>query len=332
MKYFIIALFALASQLSNALANDGVAALSAGGIIMGKTDAVAMKKEVLNVSYDKISVAYEFLNESVSDVEETIFFPLPEYTADYHGSKEYAGQPSHFEIEVDGKNVNYKTIVAAKMGADDVTKELKQLGLSQEQIAYFPSFSLFGQKVKPLTAKQRQQFKARGLLAQIGGDDAWVPAWSVAIQYVWMQKFPVGRIVKISHRYTPFVSYGPSEFTLGESFNKDYCADKNFLKSWHKLAAEKNRQVVANTVSYILKTGNTWKNGIEDFTLNLIKKDPGELISLCFPGDFKKINPTTLQIHLTNFKPQQDLRVYFGNIENTSGEPGVKPRLSHLRD
>jgi hypothetical protein len=86
---------------------------------------------------------------------------------------------------------------------------------------------------------------------------------------------------------------------------------------------------VANTVSYILKTGNTWKNGIEDFTLNLIKKDPGELISLCFPGGFKKINPTTLQIHLTNFKPQQDLRVYFGNIENTSGEPGVKPRLSH---
>ncbi|MBC7405465.1 MAG: DUF4424 family protein [Cytophaga sp.] len=329
MKYLYVAALLMWAQFSIALANDGVAALSAGGISLGKTDAVAMKKEVLNVSYDKISVAYEFLNESQTDVEETIFFPLPEYTADYHGSREYSGQPSHFVVEANGKAVNYKTIVIAKMDGDDITKELKQLGLSEEQIAYYPSFSLFGEKVKPLTPKQRKYFKERGFLAQIGGDDAWIPTWSVAIQYVWKQKFPVGQVVKVNHQYRPFVSYGPSESTLGESFNQYFCGDKNFLKSWHKLAAERNNQVEANTVSYILKTGNTWKNGIEDFTMNLVKKNPAELISLCFSGEFKKINPTTLQIHLTNFKPQQDLLVYFGNIENSSGDPGLKPRLNH---
>ena len=328
MKYIIVVFLELIFGCTLASANDGVAALSAGGIIMGKTNAVAMKKEVLNVSYDKISVAYEFLNESLSDVEEMIFFPLPEYTADYHGSKEYAGQPSHFVVDVNGESVNYKTIVTAKMDGHDVSKELKQSGLSEEQIAYFPSSTLFGEKVKPLTVKQRKYFMERGFLAQIGGDDAWVPAWSVAIQYVWMQKFPVGKIVKVHHQYRPFVSYGPSEFTLGESFSENYCGDKNFLKSWHRLAAERNNQVEANTVSYILKTGNTWKNGIEDFTLNLIKNNSVELISLCFPGEFKKINSTTLQIHLTNFKPKQDLLVYFGNIENSSGEPGLKPRLN----
>jgi len=72
----------LASMLpAMATANDGIAAVGLGGIVFGKTDAIAMKKEVLTISYDKISVDYEFLNESGKDVEETIVFPLPPYSA-----------------------------------------------------------------------------------------------------------------------------------------------------------------------------------------------------------------------------------------------------------
>src|SRR5450830_598760 len=126
-----------------ALANDGIAALSAGGIVFGKTDAVAMKKEVLSVSADLIKVEYEFLNESANDVEETIFFPLPEYAAGYHGSPTYYGQPQQFTVDVDGKRKDYKTTFVARLADKDVTARLRQLGLTDQQIAYFPSHTPF---------------------------------------------------------------------------------------------------------------------------------------------------------------------------------------------
>ena len=65
-------------------------------------------------------------------------------------------------------------------------------------------------------------------------------------------------------------------------------------------------------------SANTWKNGIEDFTLNINKGSSQELVSLCFPVEFQKINPTTLQVHLTNFKPSNDLLVFFGNYKEDS--------------
>ena len=290
-----------------------------------------MKKEVLTVSPDLIKVEYEFLNESASDVEETIFFPLPAYEAGYHPSPTYYGQPQQFSIEVDGKRRDYQTMVAALLGGKDVTARLKALGLSEAQIAYFPLFTLFDKKVAPLTATQQKAMIGEGLLAKLYDEESWVPAWSVKISYVWQQKFPAGKTVRVRHQYAPFVAAGPGASYLGEGndFEKKYCGDKAFHATWNKLAKKQGESgfVNAKWVSYILKTGNTWKNGIEDFTLNLVKGKPDELISLCFPGTFTKINPTTLQVKLRNFRPTQDLNVYFGNVENGSENTGEAPAL-----
>jgi len=68
------------------------------------------------------------------------------------------------------------------------------------------------------------------------------------------------------------------------------------------------------------------ENGIEDFTLNLNKDSSDELISLCFPGDFKKINSKTLQLHLTNFKPTNDLLVYFANYNDEKNSLDFKQK------
>lgn len=135
------------------------------GIIVGKTDAVAMKKEVLTVSPDLIKVEYEFVNESKSDVEETIIFPLPAYEAGYHQSPTYYGQPQQFSIEVDGQRRDYQTVLLAKLDGKDVTARLKALGLTDKQVAYFPSFSPFDKKVEPLTAAQKS-FDRRRLAGQ----------------------------------------------------------------------------------------------------------------------------------------------------------------------
>lgn len=312
------------------LANDGIAALSAGGIVFGKTDAVAMKKEVLSVSADLIKVDYEFLNESGNDVEETIFFPLPEYAAGYHGSPTYYGQPQQFTVEVDGKRKPYDTTFVARLADKDVTARLRQLGLTDQQIAYFPSHTPFDKPVAPLSEAQRAILLKEGLLAQLY-DEEWVPAWTVKVSYLWQQKFPAGKIVRVRHQYAPFVAAGSAATYLGNDaeFEKKYCSDQAFQKSWQRLSARAGENGVVNAVgvSYILTTGNTWKNGIEDFTLNLIKGKPDELISLCFPGTFSKINPTTLQVKLRNFRPQQDLDVYFGNVEGAGIHEGVAPAI-----
>jgi hypothetical protein len=74
-------------------------------------------------------------------------------------------------------------------------------------------------------------------------------------------------------------------------------------------------------VDYILMTANTWKDGIRDFTLRLRKESPAEVISLCFPAEFMRVDARTLESHLTHFSPKTDLSIYFSNI-GTSGPQG----------
>ncbi|PXX38536.1 DUF4424 family protein [Undibacterium pigrum] len=326
-KIWLFSLLALASF--QAIANDGIGSLAVGGVVFRKTDDIAMKKEVLNISWKKISVDYEFLNESNADITETIFFPLPDYEQDQ--APRHSGQPNGFSIRVDGKPVSYKTIVqafASGNGKEDITAELRKIGLSDEQIAFYPFYSPFRVKVKPLTKKQMALLEKQAYLKDFGTP---VPGWTVRIAYQWQQHFPAGKSIHVHHEYAPFRSGGPSESGSMDKQVKPFCADKTYLDSWHKLhATDKDNVRVTNTVvDYILKTGNTWKNGIEDFTLNLNKEDPQELITLCFPGDFKRISPTKLQLRLLNFKPAADLSIFFGNIDPGAMTPddGQAPRL-----
>jgi hypothetical protein len=325
MKYAIAAL--LLSLAAGAGANDGIGAVSAGGIVFRKTDAIAMKKEVLNVGHEWITVDYEFLNESDGDVEETVIFPMPAYPVGEQGADTYFGQPGGFKVTVDGKDVPYRAVVRALLDGTDVTAELKKAGLSETQIVYADAFAgRYKIKVPPLGAQQRKQLKAAGLIGDgVGGPESRL--WEAQVSYVWQQKFPRNRIVRIHHEYRPLVGAGPGESLMTQDTAKHYCADRAFLNSWDKAGRERVNS--AAKVSYILKTGNTWKNGIEDFTLNLVKSDPTELVTLCFPGTFKKIDTRTYQVKLRNFQPTQDLEVFFGNPAYGSDSSGAEmPRLS----
>lgn len=315
-----------------ASANDGVAGVGAGGIVFHHTDAIAMKKEVLNVGYRSISVDYEFLNESAADVEETIVFPLPAYPSAEQPYDRYYGQPRGFSIHVDGKPVDFHTVVQASLNGVDVTAQLRKAGLSDAQIAYQPAFDTTT-RVPPLTAQQRQQLSKQKLFGIGQAGDAG-PLWDIHVNYVWKQKFPANRVVRVHHAYTPFVSTGPGEWGMDDETAKLYCADAAFVRNWKKLARQNGSadgsMLAAAKVTYILKTGNTWKRGIEDFTLNVVKHQPTEIVSLCFPGTFRKIDARTYQVHLTNFRPTGDLEVYFGNTgipeDDTSGQmPVLRP-------
>lgn len=322
-KHLQIACAAL--TLSNAAhANDGIASVSVGGIVFGKTDAIAMKKEVLNVSHNQISVDYEFLNESATDVEETIVFPLPPYPAAQQGSDTYYGQPDGFSIRVDGKPVTFQSrLLARSPDGEDVTAQLRKLGLSNKEIAYTPAFEASSGKVAAFTEQQAKQLIKLGLLDKESRD----PTWTVEVNYVWRQKFPANKIVRVHHDYRPFYEGGPGASAMYDGFAETYCTDQSYLKARAKVEARSKGYVNTHNVSYILTTGNTWKNGIEDFTLNIIKRKPDELISLCFPGTFKKIDALTYQVRLANFRPSKNLDVHFGNVEEDASQEGVMPVL-----
>ena len=321
---FAVLLFPILAQ-----ANDGIAGVGAGGIVFRKTDAIAMKKEVLNVSHDLITVDYEFLNESAADVEETIVFPLPAYTAALQPSDTYYGQPDGFSIRVDGKAVPFTSmLVALDDAGNDVTATLRKVGLTTAQIASTPAFG-DTPKVPPLATQQKRQLHKLELMTNEGPSGPDEPTWRVQVNYVWKQKFPAHQVVRVHHAYHPFVDGGPGAWAVDPDFGRRYCADASFLKARGRIAARGGMgdAVPAVFVSYILKTGNTWKRGIEDFTLNLVKRKPDELVSLCFPGTFRKLDSNTLQVRLKNFQPTQDLDIYFGNVEGSGGQSGVMPVL-----
>jgi len=109
--------------------NDGFAALGVGGIVISKTDAIAMDREILDIAYDKIKVKYDFINESDKDITSSVMFPLPTYPANPSESGIIShGQPSGFSIKSNGQAVSYRTKVIAKLGNKDVTKILVSAG------------------------------------------------------------------------------------------------------------------------------------------------------------------------------------------------------------
>jgi hypothetical protein len=208
----------------------------------------------------------------------------------------------------------------------DVTADLKKAGLSDAQIAYNDRLKA---KVPALTAAQKRQLTELGLFGELP-DGEHGALWEVQVNYIWKQKFPANKVVRVHHAYRPFYSGGPGESDVeNKEFAKAYCADKDFYGAYRKSATRNGTPYMTPAkVSYILKTGNTWKRGIEDFTLNVIKRDPAELISLCFPGSFKKIDPLTYQVRAKNFQPTQDLDIYFGNIQGYSDNDGLMPALN----
>lgn len=313
---------------TTALANDGIAAVGIGGIVFGKTDTIAMKKEVLTISYDKISVDYEFLNESGKDVEETIVFPLPPYSAVALPSNAYYGEPNDFSILVDGKPVAFKSRISAlTQEGKDVTAQLQKLGLNDLQIANPTVFSNAERSVPPGLSERQV-----GALAEQGLWDAGLegPGWMVKVDYVWRQQFAANKVVRVHHEYHPFVAGGSAAGAFGNAneFKRIYCADPGFLAARAKTAGKKT-YFDGLDVSYILTTGNTWKRGIEDFTLNIVKRQPDELLSFCFPGKVSKVDALTFRAHLSNFQPAQDLRIHFGNVDGPAHiKIGAMPTLS----
>lgn len=347
-------------------ANDGIAELGLGGIVtLGKTDAVRMAREVLEVSPKRIRVDYVFERVGGLPVGPLpVMFPLPLYQAELPSSTWY-GAPMGFSVHADGELVEFQTQVRGRYldwaspcrrqtnqrsCAKDVTGVLKEAGLTDTQIALYPVASPFidshgkRPKVKPLTSDQVNALKKAMLLEEEGpSDERPYPTWLADVTYTWTMDFGARQRLEVAHAYVPFTNGGASARYLSErELRQDYCADEGTLRALRKLSAASDQAqnlaedtlfVGSGKVEYILTTANSWAGPIGDFTLRLKKSHPAELIALCFPGAVRRVDPLTLEIHLKNFTPSKELRVIFMNLndEELPGFVGTGEPPANLR-
>lgn len=309
-------------------ANDTIGRVGIGGITLEKSDQIRMLKEELEISTSKIRVLYRFKNESNTDIHSTVLFPTPGQFFVHPEVPAYnMDSVTTFSAKVDGKIIETKKLRQATFKGKDITGKLREIGFNEEQI-----FKTFGGYDYPADQGTIQgiawhfsDVQRKGLIGQFGKDffgDMGEPRWEVVETFYWEQIFPAGREIEVIHEYAPFVGTQDLGTWIKDGYKYDLggeaCLDAGALSTLNKTneAKNKNEKVKgyinrASGVEYILGTGRNWKGAIGEFTLRLIKHSPSQIVSLCFPGKPRKINPTTLEFKRVNFVPQDKLVVYF---------------------
>jgi hypothetical protein len=312
-----------------ALGNDGAASSGAGGIQLRHEANISMEKERLTIGESKVTVEYEFLNDTDKDITTEVAFPIPPYE---NKADDPGGIPdfNDFHLWVDGKELKYNTDVRAKTNGKDYTDILKPLGVD---IASFDG--TYGSQGDPpkgaisrLPKKQVQQLANLGLIDSADG----TPRWEVVKAYYWTQTFPAHKILHVRHEYTPMVGYesiSPEDLAFNKPHPNDpqgeidrVCVDPSLQKGLADRAI-KNYKPTGTLlgmawVGYILTTANTWKTPIKDFTL-VIDRTKGistasfgtRYVSLCWDGPINKLDADHLVANKTNFIPQKELNVAF---------------------
>jgi hypothetical protein len=213
-----ICLVILSLNSSRSFANDGAAAFGAGGIVFVKETRVELLREDLSISKDMINVTYQFKNNSSQDVTTEVAFPIPTFRWSDSPLFGYFPKFDNFEVEVDGKNVQYNTEVRAWVEGKDYAHVLNAMGID---IAHFGSMGITGEEeirnsegtvtgrralgqFKSLSPTQLKELLGYGLIRVGYNTYPYEPNWAVTQIFHWQQVFPPGMIVRIRHSYSPY--------------------------------------------------------------------------------------------------------------------------------
>jgi hypothetical protein len=317
----------LAASAAPALANDSVAELGTGGLVLSRTDVVEMQSEDLFLSRDRVTVDYVFRNSSDKDVETIVAFPMPDIEGnpnDIPSIPQEADNFLGFEATMDGKPLSPQLEQKAFAAGLDVSADLKA-----NDVPFYP----FGKAAVDALAKLPQNvaddWLARGIIVIDEYDDGsgWksvrTPYWLLRSAYWWRATFPAGKAVRVSHRYKPSLggTVGLTFYFDGrfqgqyDDYKRRYCMDAGFEKAVRKAesapGADGNPPLFEGRLAYVLTTGGNWATGhIGKFRLRVDKGFPRSLVSFCGKG-VKKTGPTTFEMTAEDFYPEQDIDILF---------------------
>jgi hypothetical protein len=310
-KAFPLAL-ALLLGATAAHANDTSAELAAGGLVITRNDAIEMQAEDLFISQETVRVTYRFVNTSGRDTTIRVAFPMPDiggpgaFDSDVSIPVDAPANILAFSTTADGKPVRTELEQKALVDGVDRSAWLKANGV--------PLALHLGDAAAALAALPQGKHDEALKLGLIDEDGA--PVWVLRSTYHWMQSFPAGRPVTITHRYTP--SVGATTGTgLGLGSDSDaqtarkYCVDKAIQTALARTVHNgEGPRYAERWIEYVLVTGGNWKKPIGDFRLVVDKGDPKTLVSFCGDG-VKKVGPTRFEMRKTNWRPERDLSILF---------------------
>ncbi|MCV3208987.1 DUF4424 domain-containing protein [Mesorhizobium sp. YC-39] len=332
-RYVVTAVLAICA--APALANDSVAELGTGGLILSRSDAVAMESEDLFISADKVTVDYVFRNNTDKDVDSIVAFPMPDIEGDPNEMPAIPEDQSDnflgFEVTIDG--VAAKPQLEQKVFAlgIDISADLKA-----QNVPFYP----FGDAAKAALAKLppavADDWVNRGIIIEDTSDDGsgmktvYVPFWQLRSTYWWRSTFPANKAVHVAHHYKPSVggTSSVSFFYDGKfqgqyaAYKTRYCMDDAFENAIRKAAKadpDGTPKYFENRIAYILTTGGNWASGsIGKFKLTIDKGDPKNLVSFC--GDnVRKVGPTTFEMTADDFYPEHDIDILLLEPSNSEG-------------
>lgn len=325
---------ALMVSAAPAFANDSVAELGTGGLILSRSDAVTMKSEDLYISPDKVTVDYVFRNDTDKDVNAIVAFPMPDIEGDPNEMPAIPNDQSDnflgFEVTIDGVGVKPELEQKAFALGIDISADLKA-----QNVPLYP----FGDAVNAALAKLPPAVVAdwvdRGIIIEDSADDgsgfktSYAPFWQLRSTYWWRSTFPAGKDVRVSHRYKPSVggTSSVSFFYDGkfqgqyDAYKTKYCMDDAFEGAVRKAVKENADgypQYYESRIAYILTTGGNWASGsIGKFKLTIDKGNPKALVSFC--GDnVRKVGPTTFEMTADDFYPERDIDILILNPAESS--------------
>jgi hypothetical protein len=312
MRRAPIAALAL-SLVPAAYGNDGNASTSAGGIQLVREARISMEKERLFISEKKITVEYEFLNETDRDITTEVAFPIPPYEK-YAGDDDRPQPVDNFHGWVEGRALAYQTEVKAILRSVDYSIRLRQLGIDIVSWGHFDlgAGSLdFGK----LSKQQQKVLQQAGLFKENR------PQWSGEMTHHWQQTFPARKILHVRHEYTPVLGNmitGLDDLTNPKPEARhladftQWCIDPPLRKTLTP-STQKQGYGKVTWVDYILTTANTWKTPIKQFELEV--ETPGAAkhayLSFCWNGPILSPDPDHFIARATNFVPMRELSVAF---------------------
>ncbi|RUV70106.1 MAG: DUF4424 domain-containing protein [Mesorhizobium sp.] len=316
---------ALALSATPVFANDSIAELGTGGLILSRSDAVAMESEDLYISPEKVTVDYVFRNNTDKDVDAIVAFPMPDIEGDPNEMPAIPdGQSDNFlgfEVTIDGVAAEPQLEQKAFALGIDISADLKA-----QNVPLYP----FGDAARAALAKLPQavadDWVDRGLIIEDTADDGsgmktvYVPFWQLRSTYWWRSTFPANKAVHVAHRYKPSVggTSSVSFFYDGQfqgqyaAYKTRYCMDGTFENAIRKAAKgnpDGTPKYFENRIAYILTTGGNWATGaIGKFKLTVDKGDPKNLVSFC-GENVRKVGPTRFEMTAENFYPEHDIDI-----------------------
>ncbi|ESZ20356.1 DUF4424 domain-containing protein [Mesorhizobium sp. L48C026A00] len=316
---------ALALSATPVFANDSIAELGTGGLILSRSDAVAMESEDLYISPEKVTVDYVFRNNTDKDVDAIVAFPMPDIEGDPNEMPAIPdGQSDNFlgfEVTIDGVAAKPQLEQKAFALGIDISADLES-----QNVPFYP----FGDAARAALAKLPQavadDWVDRGLIIEDTADDGsgmktvYVPFWQLRSTYWWRSTFPANKAVRVAHRYKPSVggTSSVSFFYDGQfqgqyaAYKTRYCMDGTFENAIRKAAKgtpDGTPRYFENRIAYVLTTGGNWATGsIGKFKLTVDKGDPKNLVSFC-GENVRKVGPTRFEMKAENFYPEHDIDI-----------------------